>query len=127
MFMLRAFLVFPTGSVGIALAAFRIGVGALFLTSVLPFRGMLISGWGKVTLIFIAVFVLLGALTPYLYFVCSIVEVTKLVSLTGMKAFQLGALILITASLAIVGPGAYSLDAVLFGQRRVIVPGKHDG
>jgi hypothetical protein len=118
--------VFPTGSVGFALAAFRIGVGALFLTDVLPLAGLLASRRGTVTLIFLALLILLGALTPYLYAVCCVVEVTKLVSLSRMEAFHLGALMLITASLAIVGPGAYSLDAVLFGRRRVIVPENDD-
>jgi hypothetical protein len=124
--MLRAFTGFPTGSVGFALAAFRIGVGALFLTDVLPFADLLGSGRGTLTLSFLALLILLGALTPYLYAVCCVVEVTKLVNLTGMEAFHLVALIVITASLTIVGPGAYSLDAILFGHRRVIVPGKDD-
>jgi hypothetical protein len=124
--MLRAFVLFPTGVVGFALVALRIGVGALFLTDVLPSGDLVASGWGTLTVVFLSCFILFGALTPYLYAVCCVVEVIKLLSLRGPGAFHLGALILITGSLAIVGPGAYSLDARLFGHRHVILSVRDD-
>ena len=117
---------FPAGLVGVALVTLRIGCGVLFLTDVLPIQSLLASGWGALTIGFLAFFILSGALTPYLYSVCCIVEVTKLISLTGIGAFHLIALILMTAALAIIGPGAYSLDAMLFGHRRIILPGDNE-
>jgi uncharacterized membrane protein YphA (DoxX/SURF4 family) len=66
---------------------------------------------------------IIGVLTPYLSF---IVCVYALVNLFGggvhLEMLIFGSLLLNSAALALLGPGAYSIDARLFGRRVVVVP-----
>jgi hypothetical protein len=85
---------FPIGRVGFALAALRIGVGALSLTDVSPFENLLATG-GYFANLLSSTFILSGALTPYLCAIRCIVEVTKIGSLKGLGTLHLAAVILI--------------------------------
>ena len=71
----------------------------------------------------IALTLTLGFLTPCLSFV---VGLSALVSLfvwaRPVDGLILSALILNASALALLGPGAYSIDARLFGRRVVVVP-----
>jgi hypothetical protein len=118
---------FPLGGPGIGLLLLRISVAAISvlivanradLSSMHPlFAGALL----------IAVFLTIGFLTPYLSF---LVCVYALVNLFGggsvPEELVFASLILNAAALALLGPGAYSADARLFGRRVVVVPPRKD-
>jgi len=75
----------------------------------------------------IALALTIGVLTPYLSFV---VCVYALVNLFGagsrLDALLFASLMLTAAALALLGPGANSIDARLFGRRVVVVPPRKD-
>jgi len=123
----RLFSMFPPGGPGIGLLVLRISVAATFvliaairtdMSSIHPlFVGALV----------VALCLVIGFLTPYLSF---IVCVYALVNVFGASAhldiLLLASLLLSSAALALLGPGAFSIDARLFGRRVVIVPPPRD-
>ena len=114
---------FPPGGPGIGLLLLRISVAA---TSVLVVADR--TGFASIHALFLGAMLVslgltIGLLTPYLSFV---VCVYGLVSLFGagshLAELVSASLFLSAAALALLGPGAYSVDARLFGRRVVVVP-----
>lgn len=112
---------FPAGRPGIGLLLLRICV------AVLPFTGGstrfvdLAPRWLFPIIILPVFLICLGFLTTILS------GVSCLLALAGLLIFRFGdaPLILLTvlnlAAIAMLGPGAYSLDALLFGRRVIVV------
>jgi hypothetical protein len=120
--MLRLFSMFPPGLAGIALVGLRIAVATLILMDVLPVAGLMTLGWETAGLIVTMVFFTLGVLTPYICLIFCVIEIVEMFFHSGVTDLHAGALFLITAALGLLGPGAYSVDARLFGRRRVVLP-----
>jgi hypothetical protein len=110
---------FPAGAVGAALLIVRISVAALLL--LLLFTGGCASFcWWELTLVAaIVISLCLGICTPLSSTICVFVEASHLLTLRGGDALHLLVSVLITGSLAILGPGAFSIDAKLFGRRLI--------
>lgn len=111
---------FPPGGPGIGLLLLRISVAAT-----LVFTGL---GWADVPSIIvlaaslIAVSLIVGLLTQYL----SLIVLMSGIVIFFVRALHsdvliLASLVLNASALALVGPGAYSIDAQLFGRRVIIV------
>ena len=66
-------------------------------------------------------FFFLGAFTPVLCALCCCIEIAAIFGLRGVDALHMVFSIVATAALGLLGPGAYSLDARMFGRRRVIL------
>jgi uncharacterized membrane protein YphA (DoxX/SURF4 family) len=71
--------------------------------------------------------VIVGVLTPYLSVVACVYALVNLFgSNTPMDELMFSSLILNAVALAFLGPGAYSVDARLFGRRVVVVAPRKD-
>jgi len=68
-------------------------------------------------LVLIAVALALGVLTRWAALVCAALAMAEAAVTRGDQAFLLGLLALNAAALALLGGGAYSVDALLFGRR----------
>ena len=118
---------FPPGGPGIGLLVLRLSVAATFVLIVANRTDMSSIHPLFVGALLIALCLAVGLLTPYLSFgVC----VYALVNLFGASArldlLVLASLLLNSAALALLGPGAYSIDARFFGRRVVVVPPPKD-
>src|ERR1700743_2279178 len=106
----RLFSIFPTGSAGIALMVLR-SIVALTIVMDASQHWSLASEWmidGLVALI--ALGLLLGFLTPYCGTLASLIELILLVVSGAASRFPLAMSALTAVTVAVLGPGAYSLD-----------------
>jgi hypothetical protein len=118
---------FPQGGPGIGLLLLRISVAATFVLTVTLRTGTSSSHALFAGALLVSLCLTVGVLTPYLSFV---VCVYALVNLFGssipLGKLMFASLILNAAALALLGPGAYSVDARLFGRRVVVVAPRRD-
>jgi hypothetical protein len=114
--MQRLFTMFPLGSAGIALFLLRLSAAAMLM--MLAFPGP--KRWAVAGLAMLAALFVLGAFTPVLCVVCCCLEFAAFVNLHGVDALYMLFAIVDTAALGLLGPGGYSLDARIFGRRRVV-------
>jgi hypothetical protein len=119
--MQRLFSMFPTGAAGIALALLRVTAAAMLLMIAFPGGEVISSQWAFAGLAVLAAFFFLGAFTPLLCALCCCIEIAAIFGLRGVDAFHVGFSVVATAALGLLGPGGYSLDARMFGRRRVIL------
>ncbi len=119
--MQRLFSMFPTGAAGIALALLRVTAAAMLLMIAFPRGDSISSQWAFAGLAVLAAFFFLGAFTPVMCTLSVCIEITAIFGLRGVDALHMVFSILETAALGLLGPGGYSLDALMFGRRRVIL------
>lgn len=123
----RLFSIFPRGTPGAGLLLLRIGVaGALFRFDIGSFATM--KWTAEITSLLLAIAILFGVLTPVVAILggLSLIE-HGLTTIGGPTAHQEDlistvAWIIVTLALALVGPGAYSIDSRILGRREIIIP-----
>ena len=120
---------FPQGGPGIGLLLLRIaatGMFALNLTHTFNFLSNALY-WLMISLIaLVSIGLLLGLFTTVLTIVACLAAIAKLL-LSGQPIDVVCILtILMSAALFFLGPGAYSVDARLFGLRVTVVPPRKD-
>jgi hypothetical protein len=119
--MQRFFSMFPTGAAGIALALLRLTAAAMLLMIAFPSGESISSQWAFAGLAVLAAFFFLGAFTPILCLLSVCIEITAIFGLRGVDVPHTVFSIVDTAALGLLGPGGYSLDARMFGRRRIIL------
>ena len=112
---------FPQGGPGVALLLLRISVGSIFFINASKLgHGSPVNLVGAGALLVLLALVV-GFLTPYLAVIAGAAAVATLV--LGYAGDPVHTASVVDAiALALLGPGAYSIDARLFGRRVTIVP-----
>ncbi|MGC2403723.1 MAG: hypothetical protein WA510_28280, partial [Acidobacteriaceae bacterium] len=104
----------------------RLSAAGMLLTLVIP-RSQAGSSPGVFAgLAVLAVFVVLGAFTPIVSILCCSTEIAAIFSVGHPDALCLLFAVVNTAALGLLGPGGYSLDARVFGRRRVVLSTEDD-
>jgi hypothetical protein len=116
----RLYSMFPTGRPGVALLLLRAALSVLLLGSAVSPLAKLGSAWFLLAPGTLAFALCLGCFTPVVASLCFLFELgIALVGLDVVQPVHAGT-ILDAAALALLGPGAYSLDARWFGRRQII-------
>ena len=117
--MQRLFSMFPGGTAGLALIVLRVCVLTSLWLALVP-TDQAVSGWLYVAVSILCLCLMAGAFTPW---VCTVSFVLESWTLWHGIAGPSHALIavLLALALGLLGPGAFSIDARLFGRRRIIV------
>jgi len=113
---------FPTGSVGVALAVLRSVVAVTVLVNAATCWP---TGFGLIVgaiAALVGLFLFLGFLTPYCAAASCFMELAILVPGSSPNKLQLVMSALTAAASAVLGPGAYSIDARLFGRQLIKIP-----
>lgn len=114
---------FPSGWVGVALVVFRFVVVGSLLSDGTRHWTLITSLWSGAFFLVPAGFLLLGFMTPYASVASVLLQLGVLVLFRGNENMpHLALSALNSAVLAVLGPGAYSMDARLFGRKLVTLP-----
>jgi len=108
---------FPAGMVGVALLVLRVTVAAALLVDGTAYWSLIDSCWFLLLFILTVGLLCLGVLTPYCSGICVLLALRALWDTRGQNEFDLIMFVLISLVTAVLGPGAYSVDARLFGRR----------
>jgi hypothetical protein len=114
---------FPPGLPGLALLLLRASVAiALLLDSYA--HGAALPGWVHGAAILISLVVSVGYLTPIVAAAALVLHaIVWFVVAAGVDAAAVAIVLSLDAlALALLGPGAYSLDSHRFGRRRLVLP-----
>ena len=117
--MQRLFSMFPTGLPGLALLLLRSAVAIAVVGSSYVQHPL---GWLQATAILLAIALLAGYMTPIAAVVALTVQGFIWFELTVETTAWAAIVSLDAIAIALVGPGAYSVDAYLFGRRVVVLP-----
>ncbi len=107
---------FPIGAPGVGLLLLRIGVGVLLLLKAFPDGDVTGTWWAVIGLAILAGALCLGIYTPVTSAVSVLIQATGFSSARGESAVQLVCLVFISVSIGLLGPEAFSVDALLFGR-----------
>lgn len=124
--MQRLFSMFPRGWPGIALLLLRLALGATLLNLVPGLPTNLDWAWADLVPSLVALLISVGILTPLTSVLCVVVEIVAWHVTTGaLQAIHICA-VLVAVAVTMLGPGAYSLDARIFGRRQIVFPPNDD-
>jgi hypothetical protein len=117
---------FPSGRPGIALVIVRLCLVGMLLLHAYRFGPMVSLSWSMPVLVLIAIALCVGVVTAIASMLYCVAEVAFLLTVTGFDATVLMISIPVAIALVLLGPGAYSLDARMFGRRVIVLPPDND-
>ena len=124
--MQRLFATFPDGQPGAALLLLRLSLaGVLALHGAAYWQGPP-AFW--VTLICggVGLFLAIGLYTPFAAIIGAAAGTLALFFFKGDDSVAAVFVLVVMVALGMLGAGAYSLDARMYGRREVVVPARHD-
>jgi hypothetical protein len=118
--------VFPSGWPGVGLLLLRALVALTLIAQTLSYLGSAnlgVPGWSLAGLaVVIASCLLVGLMTPIMAMIIGL----SAIALAGSNLFEstqtMVNLIVLTTAIGLLGPGAFSLDARMFGRREILIP-----
>ena len=123
--MQKLFSAFPGGWPGVGLLLLRALVGATLIAQTLTYIGSeklsLLSWLLVATVLIIASCLLVGFMTPVAAVVIGLATAGLVVFTFNPSQTVLNVIVLTTA-IALLGPGAFSIDARMFGRREILIP-----
>src|SRR5688572_27533349 len=117
------FLAYPGGGAGVGLLLLRLSVAGSFTAMLLGSRDL--PAW----MLFLAILVSIGLCAGFLARLLAGLSVLAAVTTLVVQSVAPALAILNLAdaiALAMIGPGAFSVDARLFGRRTVVLPASRD-
>jgi hypothetical protein len=124
--MQRLFSMFPQGGPGVALLMLRVAVAATFFMNTANRVHIFAGPWLFAVVLLVSFSIGIGFLTPLLSVIaCAAALVSLLLPTHNCIPFCVPT-ILDAVALALLGPGAYSLDARLFGRRVTVITRRKD-
>lgn len=118
--MQRLYSMFPAGRPGIGLLFLRMSACVTLFADAGSFGGTTIRSGGAIALFALVVSLGIGFATPLSAAVCCCIELAIAYGAAGPQILHSAMALLAFAALALIGPGAYSLDAKLFGRRLIV-------
>jgi len=112
---------FPTGLPGLALLFLRASVAIALLAQGYAHRPSL-PGWTQIAVILISLVLCVGCLTPIVVLVDLACHLFIWCLLGPASGAVVAVILLDGVALALLGPGAYSIDSYRFGRRVVVLP-----
>ena len=124
--MQKLFSAFPGGWPGLGLLLLRALVGVTLIAQIVAYVGstkLSVLGWVVAALVLIiASCLLVGFMTP----VAAIVIGLGAIALAASNVLDINQtllnMIVLTTAIALLGPGAFSIDARMFGRREILIP-----
>ena len=119
--MQRLFSTFPNGRPGAGLLLLRIAVGASLILERIPEIWVIPQSLGfevRIVLVCVGISLLSGLWTPVMGGVAAVIELLITFSPEGGSVTHI-LLVILSISLALLGPGAWSIDAHIFGRKRI--------
>ena len=119
--MQRLFSTFPTGRPGAGLLLLRLAVGASLILERIPEIWVIPQSLGfevRIVLVCVGISLLSGLWTPVMGGVAAVIELLIIFSPAGGSVTHI-LLVILSISLALLGPGAWSIDAHIFGRKRI--------
>lgn len=119
--MQRLFSTFPTGRPGAGLLLLRLAVGTSLVLEKIPALWLTPQSLGlgaRVAVACVGVCLLCGLWTPVVASIAAAIELLITFSPAGVSVTH-SLLLILSVSLALLGPGAYSVDAHIFGRKRI--------
>jgi hypothetical protein len=113
---------FPAGMPGFALLAFRLSIVATLMMGGVAQWAFATSIWLILGITLLAILLSLGFLTPYSASVGALIQFGMLMAGRGRNESHVAIAIVNCGVLAVLGPGAYSIDARCFGWRLLTIP-----
>ncbi len=117
---------FPIGRPGAALLLMRVALAIMLVEGVSPRLLHLGSVWFLAAPAVVAIALCLGFLTPVVAALTVLLEVATWATAGGAITAVHVCAVLDAIALGLLGPGAYSLDAKLFGRRQIVLRGRDD-
>jgi putative oxidoreductase len=117
----RLFSTFPTGRPGAGLLLLRLAVGASLILERIPVIWVIPQSLGfevRIVLVCLGISLLCGLWTPVMGSIAALIELLIAFSQSGDSATHV-LLAILSVSLALLGPGAWSIDARIFGRKRI--------
>ena len=105
---------FPAGAPGVALLVLRNCLAIALAGIVFP------AGWQHIGFVALLSLLCIGFLTPAVCVIAAIFVLSNLLTLHVIQSAEPAIIVLSTLSLAVLGPGAFSVDGRLFGRRVVV-------